>query len=206
MVKSWNYDKYLQWCEASIKKLLPILCVLCKAFWTFADLSSFGSVMILLQLWKIFIHSFSFPLTGGKHCRVCVEQWKDLPRLNVTPIMDLYSQNKFEKLISIFKVQSNPKENVDTRELAYIFSLLHAMFFSELPLFLTWSVRWSYSDLKIFTNSPNQPWVTYSVTASFKMIAWRSASRNSEEGCNYTTLHWKEQKSTKMLSKWKHLS
>ena len=51
--------------------------------------------------------------------------------------MDLYSQNKFEKLISIFKVQSNPKENVDTRELAYIFSLLHAMFFSELPLFLT---------------------------------------------------------------------
>lgn len=103
---------------------------------TFAEFSSFESVMVLLELWKIFIHSFSFPLTGGKHCRVCVEQSKDLPRLNVTPIMDLYSQNKFEKLISIFKVQYNPKENVDARELAYISSLFHAVFFSELPFFL----------------------------------------------------------------------
>lgn len=53
---------------------------------TFAEFSSFESVMVLLELWKIFIHSFSFPLTGGKHCRVCVEQWKDLPRLMSHPL------------------------------------------------------------------------------------------------------------------------
>lgn len=97
--QSWNYGKYLQWCQASIKKLLPILRVHVKHS-ELLQSSFFWKCHGSSELWKMFIHSFSFPSLLENTSGVCVEQWKDLPRLNVTPITDLQSKTKFEKLIS----------------------------------------------------------------------------------------------------------
>ena len=117
-----------------VKKLLPILCVLCKAHFcrVFFFWKCHGSSWTLENIYSF----IQFPPHWWKTLQSMCWTVKRPSQINVTPIMDLYSQNKFEKLISIFKVQYNPKENVDTRELAYISSLFHAVFFSELPFFL----------------------------------------------------------------------
>lgn len=64
------------------------------------------------------IHSFNFHLIDENQCRMCVKHCKDLPRRDGIFIMELHSQKQFEKLISIFKVPCNLKENVDPRGLA----------------------------------------------------------------------------------------